>query len=302
MKRLTLTASLLALAGVLSFAPLFADDPAETKSRKSDKSQKAGQNDDQGDKNDNQGEKRDSTSAHGKGRHEHSLPGCGCLEKLSLNEEQQSKIRDIANRYDSEIEDVWHRFKSAYRDTIRTEVLLITAIEDNLTEDQQRQVRNARRMRAHQAKTAGKSRGKMRSVSDTSTARTEARIKKETGVAAEGEKREGQRGGNDQRGSNDPAGAITDTALNDIALTPEQEDTAQELHDKYFSRLRSLSRQIDALHSQLIALEADELAEIETVLTKDQLEQFRDARGEGPTGSTVADRNAETKSSRETRE
>jgi len=268
MKRLTLTASLLALAGVLTFAPLFADDPAETKSRRSDKTQRADQNDEKGDR------------AHA-GRHEHSLPAC--LEKLSLNEEQQSKIREIVGKYEAETEDVWHQFKHAYRDTIRTEVLLITAIEDNLTEDQQRQVRSARRMRAHEAKVSGKSKGSSRTVSDTAS-RTEARIKKETGTGAEGENRIGQKGGKD------PAGAIEEAELANITLTQEQEEIAEELHDKYVSRLRSQSRHIDALHTRLVALEADELAEIETVLNKDQLEQLRESRKEAPARAKVAER------------
>jgi len=268
MKRLTLTASLLALAGVLTFAPLFADDPAETKSRKSDKTQRADQND--------KGDRAE------KGQHEHPLPAC--LEKLSLNEEQQAKIREIVNKYEGETESVWHQFKHAYRDTIRTEVLLITAIEDNLTEDQQKQVRNARRTRAHEAQASGKIRGSSRTVSDTAS-RTEARIKKETGTATEGENR--------QKGEKDPAGAIEATELANITLTQEQEEIAEELHDKYVSRLRSQSRHIDALHARLVALEADELAEIETVLNKEQLEQLREGRKEAPARAKVAERERE---------
>jgi len=283
MKPLTLTASLLALAGVLGIAPLFADDPAETKARTSNKSQKGEQNEDKG----------DEPAARNK-RAPHAAIMPACLEKLSLNEEQQAKIREIVSKYDAETDDVWNKFKHAYRDSIRTEVLLITAIEDNLTEDQQRQVRNARRMRAHEAKVSGKTKGTARAVSDAITSRIEARTKSEPGAATEVEGRPGT------KGEKDPAGTIEATALSNITLTEEQEEIAQELHDKYYSRLRTLNRQVDALHTRLVALEADELAEIETALNKEQIEQLREIRKEAPVHK-VADRDAEAKSPNDSR-
>jgi len=293
MKRVSMTASLLALTGVLSFAPLFADEPAETKTRTTNKTQKAEQDDDKGERS-KQGANADQGDAAARtrrGHHAATMPAC--LEKLNLNEEQQTKVREIVGKYDAETEEVWNKFKHAYRDTIRTEVLLITAIEDNLTDEQQQQVRSARRMRAHEAKVSGKTKGPARAVSDTAS-RTEARIKAETGVATEGEGRPGA------KGEKDPAGVIGATALSNITLTEEQEEIAQELHDKYYSRLRSLNRQVDALHTRLVALEADELAEIETALNKEQIEQLREIRKEAPVHK-VADRDPEAKSSNDSR-
>ena len=162
MKRVTLTASLLALAGLLTL-PLFADDPAETQSRKTDKTQaQKGDRDAESDKSDKSADEA-GTRVKGAGG-DFSMPAC--LEKITLTDEQQQKIREIVGKYESEAEEVWSNFKQAYRDTIRTEVLLINAIEDNLGEDQQKQVREQRRMRANLVKMTGKTKASTKTIAD----------------------------------------------------------------------------------------------------------------------------------------
>jgi hypothetical protein len=72
-----------------------------------------------------------------------SLPEC--LADLELSREQQGRIAQIVREYDEDMEMVWKQFGSSYLDTIRTEALLLTAIEDNLLEGQRKQVREQRR-------------------------------------------------------------------------------------------------------------------------------------------------------------
>ena len=67
-----------------------------------------------------------------------------------------------------------------------------------------------------------------------------------------------------------------------VSLTSEQELAADKLQEKYLGQLRSLNRDIDGLHIQLVSLEADKFVEIEKVLTKDQLQQLRKIRETAP--------------------
>jgi len=68
---------------------------------------------------------------------------------------------------------------------------------------------------------------------------------------------------------------------NGVTLTVEQEAIADQITNKHVRHLRSLHRHIHAIHNRLIALEADKLAELEKLLTKDQLKQLRDERQSG---------------------
>lgn len=71
-------------------------------------------------------------------------------------------------------------------------------------------------------------------------------------------------------------------------LTPEQERAADKLQETYLSHLRSLNRDIQGLHIQLVSLEGDKLAEIENVLTEDQLLQLREIRKTAPAEHAAA--------------
>ena len=246
MKRMHFThlTSLLSLAAILSLAPLFAEDPAEPKQK-------------------NRG---DRPMTRVKGADDAPIPGC--LENLKLTDEQQTKIRDIVATYEAECESVWTKFKHCYRDTVRTEVLLISAIEDNLTAEQQKQVRSERRKLAREARMEARGKPSAKTVSDSKAA-TEPK--------------------GDEAQGGDPAADVQAKTLGNIDLTPEQEEIAEELHDKYYGRMRTLGRQIDSLHKRLVALEADELAEIEAVLTSEQLQQLREIRKEAPTPSKVVE-------------
>jgi hypothetical protein len=170
-----------------------------------------------------------------------------CLEKLTLSQPQLDQIKEIVRDYDADLVAVWRQFGSHYLDTIRTEALLLTAIEDNLTESQRMQVREQRRKTAqHQKRLAG---------TDAQSNQTTAR----------------------------PASAIEEEiAIVGVSLTAEQEAVADQLQEKYLGRLRSLNRDIQGLHIRLVSLEADKLVEIENVLTEAQLLQLRESRQNAP--------------------
>ncbi len=170
-----------------------------------------------------------------------------CLEKLDLAPQQQAKIQEIVRDYDADIASVWKQFGNLYLETIGTEATLLSAIEDNLTPSQRQQVRDQRRRVAqHEKALAG----------------TSVKAKHETAK---------------------PASAVEEElAIVSVPLTSEEEEAANAVQEKYLSRLRSLNRRIQGLHNRLVSLEADKFAEIEKVLTKDQLEELRKIRQSAP--------------------
>jgi hypothetical protein len=179
-----------------------------------------------------------------------------CLEKLNLSQLQQDQVKEIVRDYDADIASVWNQFGVRYRDTIRMETLLLTAIEDNLTEAQRTQVRGQRRKVAQHEK---------------SLAATNNKPNRATTV---------------------PASAVEESmAIVGVSLTPEQEASADKVQERYVSRLRSLNRDIQGLHTRLVSLEADKLVEIEKLLTKDQLEQLREIRQSAPPAVLKAESN-----------
>ena len=170
-----------------------------------------------------------------------------CLAKLDLAPQQQAKIQEIVRDYDADVASVWKQFSGLYLETIGTEATLLSAIEDNLTPSQRQQVRDQRRRVAqHEKALAG----------------TSVKAKHETAK---------------------PASAVeNELAIVGVPLTPEQEEAANAVQEKYLGRLRSLNRRIQGLHNRLVSLEADKFAEIEKVLTKDQLERLCKIRQSAP--------------------
>ncbi len=166
-----------------------------------------------------------------------------CMEKLKLSDEQQSKAKEIIASYDQKLDVVWKQFSAKYMATIRTECLLLAAVEDGLTETQRTAVHAQRRQVAHAEK---------------ALEGTDAKINQST------EK---------------PADAVEQVVEGaGITLTPEQETAAEKIQQNYASHLRSLNRDIEGLHNRLVSLEADKLVELEKVLTKAQLAELRDSR------------------------
>jgi hypothetical protein len=180
-----------------------------------------------------------------------ALPAC--LEELALSQPQEDQIKQIIREYDADLALVWKQFGACYLDTIRTEALLLAAIEDNLTEPQRKQVRDQRRKTArHQKSLEGKA------------------VKPDQATET-------------------PASAVEEEiAIVGVSLTAEQEAAADKLQEKYLGRLRSLNRDIQGLHLRLVSLEADKFVEIENVLTKDQLVQLREIRQNAPMQQKVS--------------
>jgi hypothetical protein len=166
-----------------------------------------------------------------------------CLEKLKLTQPQQAQAKEVVRKYEASVDAVWKQFGEKYMETVRTEVALLAAIEDNLTEAQRTQVRDQRRKVAHAEQ----------SLEGTNSKPNKATAK--------------------------PADAVEqEIAGTGITLTHEQEAAADIIHQKYVGHLRSLNRDIQGLHTRLVSLEADKLVELEKMLTKEQLAQLREGR------------------------
>ncbi len=187
-----------------------------------------------------------------------ALPAC--LKKLNLTSQQQAQVQEIVRDYDADVASVWKQFSDRYLETIRTEAILLSAIEDNLTEAQREQVRDQRRQVAqHEKAIAG------------------------TNVKAK------------QKAAKPVRAVEEELAIVGVRLTPEQEAAADAIQQKYLSRLRSLNRNIQGLHNRLVSLEADKFVEIEKVLTTDQLKQLCEIRQSAPPttpGETASKRDA----------
>lgn len=211
-------ACLTALVGGLTLTQGFAKEPAEPEARPFNKAKSA------------------NAAAPAA---EATIPAC--LEKLKLTQPQHTQAKQIVGKYDAKLDAVWKQFGEKYMETVRTEVALLAAIEDNLTEAQRTQVRDQRRKVAH---------------AEQALEGTESKPNKATTKPAD----------------------AAEQATAGISLTDEQEAAADQIHQKYVGHLRSLNRDIQGLHTRLVSLEADKLVELEKMLTKEQLAQLREGR------------------------
>lgn len=200
-------------------------------------SQAFGQADAKSDRN----QSADSTQKDSSVAAEPAIPEC--MEKLKLTEDQQTKAKAIIGAYDQKLNAVWKQFSVKYMATIRTECLLLAAVEDGLTESQRTAVHTLRRSVAHAEK----------ALEGTNSSTNQSTEK--------------------------PADAIEEAvAGTGITLTAEQETAAERIQQNYSSHLRSLNRDVEGLHNRLVSLEADKLVELEKVLTKTQLAELRESR------------------------
>jgi hypothetical protein len=165
------------------------------------------------------------------------------LEKLELSSKQQAEVKEIVRKYDTHIAAVWARFSESYLETVAMEASMLAAIEDGFNEAQRKQVRDSRRATAQ-----------------ADTAKTDAKSNKPKATAE--------------------ATPVVEEELViiGVSLTPEQEAAADKVNGNYFNHFRTLKREIHALHSRLVSLEAEKIVEIEKVLTEEQLKQLRDVR------------------------
>lgn len=183
-----------------------------------------------------------------------------CLGKLNLSAQQQEQIQEVIQNYDQSMGQVWKQFGGRYMQAVATESLLLAAIEDGLTEPQRQQVRDQRRMTAkHEKAMAG---------TNTKPNQATATPNEETTKPA--------------------TSAEQSLAVVEVSLTDEQEAAAEKIQDKYRSQLRSVNRDIQGLHTRLVALECDKLVEIEKLLTPEQLAQLRETRQNAPDAPKVA--------------
>jgi len=184
-----------------------------------------------------------------------------CLQKLNLTKEQKSQAQDITRKYDTKIDETWKEFGDRYMETVRTEVDMLAAVEDNLSESQRATARKERHRIAHMERKARRQADKDQSA--TSKDNTSSKDNKSA----------------DQSNGNKPESVdVAVIGNHGVVLTIEQEDLADRIHHKYVHRLRSLNRDIHVLHAQLVSLEADKLVELEKILTREQLDQLHKDR------------------------
>lgn len=263
MKRFSLKhgPSLLTVACLLALAPAFAQDRPKTEGKSTNKGNV--------DRNREQGQS-EKGQAH---TEQAAIPEC--LQKLNLTSQQQDQVKEIVHNYDGSLGMVWKQYSATYMKTIGLETGLMAAIEDNLTEPQREQVRHQRHITAQHEKAQAGSNPKG-NQEPPAKSNPEARKANQTAEKSDD-------------ATAKPAQAVEDgLAAAGITFTDEQEAAADKVQDKYRSQLRAMNRDIGRLHIRLVSLEADKLAEIEKVLTKEQLAQLRMHRQNAPDTRKVA--------------
>ena len=70
------------------------------------------------------------------------------MDRLKLSSQQDQQVRAIYRDYNAKVAAVWQTFTECYQQTTKIEAVLLTAIEDNLTDAQRQQVRDMRRKTA----------------------------------------------------------------------------------------------------------------------------------------------------------
>ena len=189
------------------------------------------------------------------------------LDNLNLSDDQKKQIQRVLDTHNAEIEVVWKEFTRRYRGTLALESNLLAAIEDTLSDSQRAAVRSKR----------------------TRTARS----------GRESDVRSDRKGVPEQRANADDQkpGIVVeeDLMIVGVTLSPEQERAADRIHAGYFVPLRDAKRDIHRLHARLISLEFEKLAEIEKLLSAEQLAQLRKDRQAGPGESGEADSRAGSK-------
>lgn len=113
---------LLVIAGLLTVAPAFAKEPADTEAESNRKPK--------------------TTRAKGGAEGETAIP-CA-LDKLELSSQQQTDVKEIVRKHDAELVSVWKQFSDRYLETVAMEASMLAAIEDNLNEAQRKHVRDKR--------------------------------------------------------------------------------------------------------------------------------------------------------------
>src|SRR5262249_9110757 len=175
------------------------------------------------------------------------------IEKLQLSDEQQQQVRQLVEKYNAEIDRVWKDFTRRYLDTIALESKLLAAVEDTLDDSQRTFIRKHRARAAHGSR-----------------------------ADDEQEQPANRQGRNDEARSDErsaqPGAVVEEVFAVGVTLTPAQERAADAVYASYFERLRNAKREIHELHTRLIALESEKLAEIEQLLNQDQLVQLRKER------------------------
>jgi len=184
------------------------------------------------------------------------------VQKLNLSESQKSQINDICRDYDQSMKSVWQQFHDRYMRTIRLETSMLSAIEDQLS-DKQRQT-----IREHRRKTARYERVTTRV---TEKPNLNDRPKAETSSTQVNEK-------STQEKEKAVGEVDVDVGNIGVSLTRDQENVADKIHQKYRPHLRSMNREIHHLHNRLLSLETEKMAEIEHVLTKDQMNKLKSDR------------------------
>ena len=201
----------------------------------------------------------DKVSVKGAAAHgEVVLPAC--LAKIEMTAEQEEKVKEIVSKTDASMAKVWGQFGHRYTQMVKAEAAMLAAIEDHLTEPQLKQVR------MHRQRTAHHGRRKMGSNA-TKPAAPKAVTEPANENATEAEEQ---------------------LAQNGVTLTAAQAEASDKIQEKYQTNLEVLHNEIQELHARLLALETDKLAEIEKVLTKEQLVELRKNRDMPPATVKVA--------------
>jgi hypothetical protein len=235
MRRQLQTASCLLIAGMFALTAVLAKDPAASVTK---------------DTREPESREPATTGKAGARLDRSTLPAT--LDRLKLSGDQQQQVRQVVEKYNTEIDTVWKDFTKQYLDTIALESQLLATIEDRLDDSQRDYIHQQRSRAAH----GGAADDRNDRPAD----------------------RQGRRDARADAQESQPTAAVEEVLIVGVKLTPEQERAADTAYSSYSERLRDGKRRIHQLHTRILSLESEKLAQVERLLTDDQLTQLRKDR------------------------
>jgi|GEM_PF-2418854 len=236
------------------------------------------------------------------------------LKSLNLKEEQKQQIKQICSKHDQELTQLQQQFLKLHNKAVMLEAAWATALESQMDDTQKQKFRQSRE-KAHQdqKRESGRSEVYFRGEPAEETGGTQQQGSQPEARQQGEQPRSGQpiqqrnlqnnqqrdqvqRGAQpgvqdrlrQQQGSQQTArtgqesGRILIIAITSprqyytaAGLSDEQERKCEQMCEAFHEELGSVWRQLRTVHQEMVAIEAEKMAEVEKVLTEEQLQQLK---------------------------
>jgi hypothetical protein len=271
-----------ALCALLAVPGLFADDQNQDKAQSQSKSSSSTKATDESKTTDT------STSTD-----KASLPAC--LKEIDLSQDQKDKIRMAISKSQTQLEQLRKEFDSMHLQAVELEATMVAAIEDGLSDMQRERLRQQRRKTQIEGTNTGASNNGNSTDRDKANGKSGANAttqRQTTGnkPATSNRQPAGRNATSRPAKGENAAGDDEEVLIIGVALSPEQQSQADDVSNAYDQELQTIWRQLQEIHMQMVAVEADKMTTIEQKLSEDQLKQLRASRQKKSKSSIQAEK------------